>query len=97
MQAETPITEMDFQQTITSLAKLRGWMVYHTYDSRKGTPGFPDLVLVRGERILYREVKTQIGKLSGSQRAWLDGLEQGGANVAIWRPSDWDEIDAALR
>ena len=48
---------------VVDLARTLGWRVYHTYDSRRSQPGFPDLVLVR-ERILFLELKSETGKLS---------------------------------
>lgn len=41
------VRERDFQAAVMELARLLGWRVYHTWDSRKSEPGFPDLVLVR--------------------------------------------------
>ena len=90
------ISEQEFQNTITTLAKSMGWLVYHTYDSRRSTPGFPDLVLVRGNRIMFRELKKEIGKLTGSQRGWLDSLAAAGADAGVWRPSQLDEIYSVL-
>ena len=90
------ITEKDFQNTITTLAKSLGWLVYHTYDSRRSSPGFPDLVLVKGTHILFRELKTEIGKLTGTQRVWLDSLAEAGVDAGVWRPSQLDEIYSVL-
>ena len=36
-------TEKGFQAAVVELARLRGWLVYHTYDSRRSAKGFPDL------------------------------------------------------
>ena len=38
--------EKDFMDKLLGAAVPAGWMVYHTYDSRRSTAGFPDLVLV---------------------------------------------------
>ena len=64
------MTEKDFQGRVVQFAKLLGWLCYHTYDSRRSEPGFPDLVLVKGKRILYRELKSESGKLSDYQKWW---------------------------
>ena len=48
------MTEKEFQRLVVDYATLHGWMHYHTHDSRRSTPGFPDLVLVR-ERIIFAE------------------------------------------
>jgi hypothetical protein len=64
-------------------------MVYHTHDSRRSEPGFPDLVLVRHERLLFVELKSGKGKLTPAQAQWFGRLSQAGASVRVWRPSDW--------
>jgi len=70
------------------LCKLYGLKWYHAHDSRRSPPGFPDLVIT-GRRTIYRELKTQKGDVSASQREWLDALREAGDDVDVWRPSDW--------
>ena len=89
------MTEREFQRIVVDLAKLFRWRYYHTYDSRRSNPGFPDLVLVR-ERILYRELKTDKGKLTFEQRQWLEYLTGAGADAKVWRPADLDDIAREL-
>ena len=79
-------TEKQFQSIVVAEVKKRGWMIYHTYDSRRSAPGFPDLVLVR-ERVLFRELKTEKGRLTPAQKEWQDALIEGGADYSVWRPS----------
>ena len=81
---------------VTRLARQRGWLVYHTANSQGSQPGFPDLVLVRGDRVLWAELKAKSGWVRPEQRQWLDALAAAGQTVRVWRPSDWREITAAL-
>ena len=46
------MTEKQFQSHIVQYAKMRGWLVYHTHDSRRSEPGFPDLVAGKGEGVV---------------------------------------------
>ena len=85
------MTEKQFQTQIVMVAKANGWIVYHTYDSRRSEPGFPDLVLVR-DRVLFRELKTDTGRISQAQQEWGDVLTKAGADFAIWRPRDLKAI-----
>ena len=85
------VKEKDFQDHLVQYAKNRGWQVYHTFDSRRCAPGFPDLVLVR-DKILYRELKTEKGKLTPAQKTWGEMLVCAGADYAVWRPSMIKEI-----
>ena len=98
-------TEADFQQAIIELAEATCWLWYHHPDSRKAPAGFPDLVLVHGERkrIILAELKTEKGRLREDQRTWLDtltGAAKGAPDcveVHLWRPSDWPTIERILK
>lgn len=90
------LTEKEWQAQVVALAKQTGWKgAYHTYDSRRSSSGFPDLVLVR-ERIVYIELKSQNGKLSTAQAEWIMWLDEAAAEVAIARPSDLDMLGKLL-
>lgn len=80
------MSEATLQTRVEQLARELGWIHYHTYNSRRSQPGFPDLVLVRRGRILWRELKTTHGKPSADQKKWLDALAVANADVGIWRP-----------
>lgn len=85
------MSEGDFQKRVIQLAKFHGFeLVYHTYDSRRSAPGFPDLVLVssRHRRILYRELKSSKGRVSADQKQWLNALAMVGQDAGVWRPAD---------
>ena len=89
------MTEKQFQSQVIRHAKRFGWVVYHTYDSRRCEPGFPDLVLVR-DRVLFRELKTEKGKLTKAQSEWGEKLTAAGADWGVWTPSDMDIIIECL-
>lgn len=82
------ISEAAFQQAVVDLAKYRGWLVFHDFDSRRNAPGFPDLVLLhqRTGELVFAELKAQGGRLSQAQQKWLDALTIGGHEVHVWRP-----------
>ena len=96
MTAPPPITEKAFQAQIVQLALLTGWKVYHTHDSRRSEPGFPDLVLVRPRQVIFLEVKTAKGRISKAQEEWMQLLRTTGNIAAIVRPADWDFIKDTL-
>lgn len=87
--------EVGFQRAVVTMAGYLGWTVYHTHDSRRSNPGFPDLVLVR-DRVLFRELKTDKGRLTKEQEDWIAKLTKAGANAGVWRPRDWDSIEKEL-
>lgn len=82
------MTEADLQQVVIDLARLHRYIVYHTYDSRRSVAGFPDLVLVGGGRVLFRELKTEKGRMSPAQQQWIDEINRNGGDADVWRPTD---------
>lgn len=101
------VSETDFQQAVIDLAKLRNWHVVHYRpavagpQSRRyltalqGHKGAPDLILARDGRVLLVELKTQTGRATPEQRAWLAAA---GEHGRLWKPSQWDdEIVPTLR
>ena len=57
------MTETQLQSAIIELARLTGWLVYHTHDSRHSAKGFPDLCMVRCEEggLRRAEDRFQVG------------------------------------
>lgn len=91
------ISEAGFQQQVIQLAKLAGWMTYHTHDSRRSAAGFPDVVMVRPPVVLVVELKSDSGRLRPEQEVWLEVLKScPGVEARLWRPDDWPEIERTL-
>lgn len=91
------ITEREFQTMLVQYARLCGWLTYHTFDSRRSDPGFPDLVMVRlgdrgahrptqrDDRIIIAELKRERGRVSVAQTLWLEALTHTGkVEVYTW-------------
>jgi len=93
------ITEQAFESQVKDLAKLFGWRYYHTWRSFHSPAGFPDCVMVRENRLIFAELKTETGKVSPAQEDWLLAIKIVGKPVEsyLWRPSDFDLIKEALR
>jgi hypothetical protein len=62
----------------------------------QGDVGFPDLVLARGGRVVFMELKSQRGVVSAAQRRWIDALQGSGHEAFVVRPSDWPSISTLL-
>ena len=86
------MTEAQFQRQIVEYATLRGWRLYHTYDSRRSAYGWPDLFLCRAERAVAIEVKSERGKVTAAQEEWLLALQYAGIQALVVKPSGWDTI-----
>lgn len=92
-----PETEAHFQAGVLRLAGMLGWLPFHTFDSRRSNPGFPDLFLVRRERAIAAELKSERGKATADQELWLAALSGAGIEAYLWRPSQWQAITETLR
>ena len=88
----TRMPERTLEGHVVNAARKLGWLAYHTYDSRRSAPGFPDLVLVHPRTynaVIFAELKTEKGRVSPEQQIWLDSLADAGARTYVWRPRDW--------
>lgn len=92
------ITERQWQSTVVDTAKLLGWSLYHTFDSRRSASGWPDLCLwhIGTGRFMVRELKTDGGKMSAAQLRTLDALTVCGIDAGVWRPVDWPRVVVEL-
>jgi hypothetical protein len=95
--AVRPETECGFQDAVIQLAKLRGWKVYHTWNSKHSEAGFPDLLMLRGERIIAAELKRDGKRPTPAQDEWLVAFGRAGVLVYEWHPKDWDDIQRTIR
>lgn len=86
------VTEKEWQTQVMALLKYRGYRTYHTHDSRRSTAGFPDVVAVNAAKrdTLVLELKTERGKVSAEQLAWLAEFTSAGIEARVVRPSDID-------
>lgn len=90
------MTEKQLLEAVRELAKHTGWLVYHTHDSRRSEPGFPDLVLChrRHPWLMIAELKVGTGRLTDAQRQWYRRLvswwpDDDRTHVAVWTDADW--------
>ena len=86
------VTEKELQSAVLEFMRWRGWMCYHTFDSRRSAAGFPDLVAVRGSRLLFVEFKKEKEKAKPKQVKWLDALVEAHDEVYLVRPSSQDDF-----
>lgn len=93
------ITEKALTDMVIAQARALGWLVYHTHDSRRSAPGFPDIVAIRGDVLLVAELKREKKfKITVEQRRWLAAFDRV-ARTEVWHPRHWlsGEIEAVLR
>lgn len=103
-------TELQCEATIIAAARAAGWRVHgertvHTASGDhltaiKGDRGFPDLVLVRGEQLIFIELKRDgAGRIGPGQQEWVDALDNvpGVRAMIIYVPSDMNRLIHALQ
>lgn len=103
-----PILEADFMRSVTDLATRRGWQWVHwlpgqhrdawrtTYRGSLGK-GWPDLLLIRGIRVLAIELKAEGKKPTDDQIRVLGILSACGFETGWFTPSGWDELEGILK
>lgn len=100
-------TEAEFQALVIDYARLKKWRVHHTRPAMtkhgwatplQGDKGFPDLCLARNGEVVFLELKSETGQLTGDQQAWLLELDsrEGTHQVYWFRPSEWKRIEEIL-
>lgn len=97
------MTEAELDRHVLQMIRSLGLFGYHAPDSRRATgAGMTDWVII-GRRVLWREDKTDDGRLSSAQTRVRYALVAAGQDWAIWRPRDyrsgriWAELSAISR
>lgn len=113
MELAGEMSEAELLDAVVGLARTLGWKVTHFRPGRTrtgawvtpimGDAGFPDVVLAPGEgrmggRVLAIELKSEKGRVSDEQSAWMQALHGRQLTSGVWRPCDWLEgrIEQAL-
>ncbi len=98
LKALRAMSEAQWMSKVREIAKLYGWMPYHTLYSKGSDHGWPDLALGHPgqRRTVFAELKKETGKVTPAQQMWLEHLDSCGFEVAVWRPRDEDEVLAVL-
>lgn len=105
------MTEDDLLRSVLHLAKVTGWRAGHFRSVKTQRPdgttryltpvqadgeGFPDLILLKGDRGIAWELKSKTGRVTAEQCVWIDAFKAVGFNSGILYPSDWDYIEKEL-
>ena len=85
--AAAAMSEDEFEHALRNLLNDLDLYGYHAHDSRRSAKGWPDWVII-GRQVLYRELKTEAGRLTAEQRHVGNLLIVANADWKIWRPSD---------
>jgi hypothetical protein len=101
------VSEAELQKAVIALAQRLQWRVAHFRPglTKAGNwvtavqgdgKGFPDLVCLRGDRLLVAELKSKTGRVAPEQQGWLDGFREFSGEAFVWRPHHWTNGDIEL-
>ena len=97
MQINSIVSEKELRQQVIELMKLGNWQFYFTWLSIHSPAGFPDICAAKTPRLVFAELKTELGKVTAAQQKWLDILATvPGVEVYLWRPSEFEDIKKVL-
>lgn len=107
------MTEDQLLRCVIDLAHVHHWRVAHFRPARTERGyrtavqgdgvGFPDLLMLRGGRMVVAELKGERGRLTTEQHDWIAAFDlflfpSEQKAVYVWRPAHWPEaIEAVLR
>lgn len=83
--------EEELRAEVTEKCAERRYLCHHTNDSRRDddpAPGWPDCVIVGPGGIIFRELKSDEGRLSLAQIDAGRLIAWAGGSWNVWRPAD---------
>jgi hypothetical protein len=96
------VPEAEVQRRVQEILTMYQWWWYHAPDNRPGSKtgrvqriraGFPDIIAVRGTRILVLELKRETGHTTDDQDAVLAMFQlTGKVETYVIRPSNIDTL-----
>ena len=96
--------ERAFQASVIEFLQLNGFeLVFHDEDSRRNTPGLPDIIAVRPVSGRYKlcflvlELKIHPNKPTAAQLRWLEAFGSvEGCTALLLYPEDWELLEEAV-
>lgn len=95
MAGSLTMTEDNLLSAVLDICRLHRVLAHHCRPAQtargwrtpiQGDAGFVDLVIVGRGGVLFRELKSDVGRLSKEQARWTTTLAVAGADCATWRP-----------
>ena len=97
------MTEEELLTGVTEALELYGYVWTHSRRSDKaltmGHQGVPDVIAARKGRVVFLELKTEKGQLSGQQWAWWNAIDPANfqllherTSFVLVRPSNLDDV-----
>lgn len=84
-------TEGQLESKLRLYAKGLGKLYYHTFNSKRSDPGYPDCSILdpQGGTLWVVELKSEDGVVSPAQRRWLEALSKvTRVETGVYKPSN---------
>ncbi len=95
------MTENELLVAVTDALDLFRWTWFHDRRTDRaqhmGDAGVPDILAIKGTRLLAWELKSAKGKVTPEQQLWLNAWQDVGADARVVRPADLDDVLEVLR
>jgi Holliday junction resolvase len=90
------LTEVQIVKQIKDGLEARGYLVFSTHGPRNRplAQGVPDILAVKGGRLLAVEVKSARGSVRPEQAVFIARLKAAGAVAVVGR--SWEEVEKVL-
>ncbi len=99
--------EAEYATRIEETANYLGLRWHHETDSRRSKAGFPDYCFVGPEGCLFLEIKSDKGRATPQQEAWIEALDNISSHcdrvnyqaitAYIAYPRDWPRVLSDLK
>jgi hypothetical protein len=87
------MAERALQELVRQACGVNGWLYYHTHRSQHSPAGFPDTMVIQGERLVAAELKREGQEPTPAHRQWLEAFQQVQViETYVWRPSDLAQV-----
>ena len=92
------MTEKQFGLWLEGVCRVYKWRYYHTWNSRHSVGGYPDYTLVKGENLIFAELKVGRNTLTKKQKEWLEAFSRvPGVAAYVWYPKDRPVVEELLK
>jgi hypothetical protein len=91
--------ERELQGLVAEMCAHLGLLHFHVHYAKHMRAGWPDSTIIGAGKVIFRELKSEFGRLTPEQRLVGERLKSAGQDWRVWRPSDWisGAIETELR
>ena len=91
--------ERELQGLVAEMCAHLNLLHFHVYYAKHMRAGWPDSTIIGAGKVIFRELKSEYGRLTAEQKLVGERLKAAGAEWNVWRPRHWisGQIETELR